>query len=289
MLGLLGSNAASGSDRPLGRALGSRDAAAVTRALDVDPVSSCMVASRLEAYGMNPRFLGGEMWTVSEPGDSLCFSGANLMPLSGTEDQIAQFADRAASTARQCTSVVGHAHLAMPMWEQLASAWGPAREVRECQPLLALRGYPEARIDSEVRLVTNADMDAYYPAAVEMFIGEVGVDPRSGDEGRAYRRRLASLIGARRVFARFDGPRVVFKAEIGSLSRKVGQIQGVWVDPEYRGRGLGVSGTASVVAAIARQGRISSLYVNDFNDAARHTYARVGFEQVGTFSTVLVD
>ena len=29
-----------------------------------------------------------------------------------------------------------------------------------------------------------------------------------------------------------------------------------------------------------------SLYVNDYNLAARATYARVGFEQVGEFATV---
>ena len=31
-----------------------------------------------------------------------------------------------------------------------------------------------------------------------------------------------------------------------------------------------------------------TLYVNDFNLAARATYARVGFEDVGMFTTVLL-
>ncbi|MFM9376335.1 GNAT family N-acetyltransferase [Gordonia sp. VNK21] len=278
MLGLLG-------DKPLG----SRDAAAVTRALDADPVSTCMVAARVEAYGLAPRFLGGELWTASAPEDSLCFSGANLMPLSGTPGQLDYFAERALASPRQCTSVVGDAGLAMGLWERLAPAWGPPREIRDCQPLLALDGGPAVEPDPQVRLVTAADMDAYFPAAVEMFIGEVGVDPRLGDGGRSYRRRLATLISARRVFARFDDGRVSYKAEIGSLSRKVGQVQGVWVDPELRGRGLGAAGTAAVAAAIARQGRTASLYVNGFNTAARETYRRVGFAQVGTFATVLVD
>ncbi|EGD55685.1 GNAT family N-acetyltransferase [Gordonia neofelifaecis] len=278
MLGILG-------DRPLG----AKDADAVARALDLDPVASCMVSARVEAYGLSPRFLGGEMWTASEPGVSLAFSGANLMPLIGGLPDVDVFADRALSAPRLCSSVVGAAELVLPLWERVAPSWGPAREVRADQPLLSLSGYPEITPDSHVRLVTMADLDAYFPAAVEMFIGEVGVDPTAGDEGRSYRRRLAALISARRVFARFDGDRVVFKAEIGSMSRKVGQIQGVWVDPQWRGRGYGALGTAAVAAAIARQGRIASLYVNSFNGAARQTYQRVGFRQVGTFATVLVD
>ncbi|MBR7539640.1 GNAT family N-acetyltransferase, partial [Mycobacterium tuberculosis] len=82
---------------------------------------------------------------------------------------------------------------------------------------------------------------------------------------------------------------VVFKAEIGSLSRRVGQIQGVWVDPARRGEGFGGGGTAEVAAAIQAQGRIPSLYVNSFNLPARAVYQQVGFSEVGTFATVLVD
>lgn len=278
MLGTLG-------DRPLG----AKDAEAVARALDLDPVASCMVSARVEAYGLSPRFLGGELWTAGEPVTSLAFSGANLMPLIGGAGDLDLFADRALSTPRICSSIVGPADLALPLWERLATVWGPPREIRDDQPLLALHGYPVIAPDPNVRLVTMADLDRYFPAAVEMFIGEVGIDPCAGDEGRSYRRRLAALISARRVFARFDGDRVTFKAEIGSMSRKVGQIQGVWVDPESRGRGLGAVGTAAVAAAIARQGRISSLYVNSFNAAARRSYSQVGFAQVGTFATVLVD
>ncbi|MGB3303848.1 GNAT family N-acetyltransferase [Gordonia sp. (in: high G+C Gram-positive bacteria)] len=269
--------------------LGAKDADAVSRALDLNPVASCMVSARVEAYGLSPRFLGGEMWSASRPADSLAFSGANLMPLIGSAVDLGIFAERALAGPRICSSIVGAADLAMPLWGLLGPVWGPPREIRDDQPLLALHGYPEISPDPNVRLVTMADLDVYFPAAVEMFIGEVGIDPCINDGGRSYRRRLAALISARRVFARFDGDRVIFKAEIGSMSRKVGQIQGVWVDPEWRGRGLGTIGTAAVVAAIARQGRTSSLYVNSFNHGARRTYAKVGFHQVGTFATVLVD
>jgi predicted GNAT family acetyltransferase len=34
-------------------------------------------------------------------------------------------------------------------------------------------------------------------------------------------------------------------------------------------------------------GRLSSLYVNGFNEVARAAYARIGFTQIGSFATVL--
>ncbi|GAA1480454.1 GNAT family N-acetyltransferase [Gordonia sinesedis] len=272
-------------DKPLG----ARDADAVDRVLAADPVPRCMVAARVETHGLEPRLLGGELWTAGEPSTSLCFAGANLIPLVGTGDDMAYFADRAASSPRVCSSIVGDADKVLTMWDRIDSAWGPAREVRPTQPLMALYGPPLVAADPAVRLVTLDDLDVYLPAAIDMFIGEVGVDPCAGDGGRSYRRRLASLIGAQRVFARFDDGAVVFKAEIGSLSRRVGQIQGVWVAPHMRGRGLGAGGTAATAAAIAAQGRIPSLYVNSFNLSARAVYAKIGFTQVGTFATVLVD
>ncbi|MGV9480287.1 GNAT family N-acetyltransferase [Gordonia aichiensis] len=278
MLRLLG-------DKPLG----ARDAPAVSRVLNADPVASCMVAARFETHGIDPRLLGGELWTADNPSTSLCFSGANLIPLVGTPADMNYFAERALASARVCSSIVGGSDIVLAMWERLCPSWGPAREIRPVQPLLALSGPPRVAPDPGVRLVTLDDLDVYLPAAIEMFIGEVGVDPCAGDGGRSYRRRLAALISAQRVFARFEDGQVVFKAEIGSLSRRVGQIQGVWVDPARRGEGFGGGGTAEVAAAIQAQGRIPSLYVNSFNLPARAVYQQVGFSEVGTFATVLVD
>ncbi|KPC90185.1 hypothetical protein ADL27_37135, partial [Streptomyces sp. NRRL F-6602] len=60
---------------------------------------------------------------------------------------------------------------------------------------------------------------------------------------------------------------------IGAATPQVCQIQGVWVAPEYRGRGLSVSGMAAVLRyALADIAPVASLYVNDFNKPARASY-----------------
>jgi predicted GNAT family acetyltransferase len=266
-----------------------RDAVAVRRVFDHDPVGSCMVAARVADHGIDPDSIGGELWTRRGADESLCYAGANLIPLRGRLNDLNAFADEAMSASRRCSSLVGRAELVMPMWRWLESAWGPARDVREHQPLMSLSSMPTCPIDTGVRQVRPDEIDTYLVAAIDMFIGEVGVDPRLGDGGRGYRRRVASLIAAGRAWARFEHGEVVFKAEVGSQSPAVGQIQGVWVHPEWRGQGLGTAGTATLAAVIVGTGRIASLYVNNFNTVARATYARVGFAEVGTFATVLLD
>ncbi len=103
-----------------------------------------------------------------------------------------------------------------------------------------------------------------------------------------YRSRVRQLIGLGWSFARIEDGRVVFKAEVAHATPQAAQIQGVWVAPDRRGEGLAASGVAAVAEACRRDiAPVVSLYANIWNEPARRAYARVGFEQTGTFATVM--
>jgi len=127
-------------------------------------------------------------------------------------------------------------------------AWGPARDVRANQPLMAISDPPKLAPDPAVRRVRPDELEILYPACVAMFTEEVGISPANGDGGSLYRTRVGELIGQGRAFARIDDGRVVFKAEVGAATANVCQIQGVWVDPALRGLGYANGGMAAVVA-----------------------------------------
>jgi len=247
-----------------------------------------MVAARFEQVGMNEAAMGGQFWGVGGGRDALLFAGASMVPLAGDAASMRSFAHVAARRGRKCATILGPADLVMPLWERLEPRWGPARDVRADQPLMACHDEPRGPLDPHVRLVRPDELDDYFPSAVSMFTEEVGVDPRVGDNGRGYRARISELIGAGRAYARFDGQTVIFKAEVGSLSHQVALIQGVWVHPQLRGRGLAGPAMAAVVRSIQRDlRRLPSLYVNQYNRPARRTYDRIGFQQVGRFASVL--
>jgi predicted GNAT family acetyltransferase len=72
------------------------------------------------------------------------------------------------------------------------------------------------------------------------------------------------------------------------VTRHTAQIQGVWVAPDRRGRGLAGAGMAAVISdALRRVAPTVSLYVNDYNESALRVYRRCGFRPVGMFATVL--
>jgi predicted GNAT family acetyltransferase len=153
---------------------------------------------------------------------------------------------------------------------------------------MAIDGPPLVEPDPDVRLVEPHEVDVLLPACVAMFTEEVGVSPLTGDGGALYRARVEELIATGRAFARLEDGVVAFKAEIGAATRAACQVQGVWVHPSLRRRGIGTAGMAAVViAAQASIAPVVSLYVNDFNIPARRSYKKVGFKEIGTFASVL--
>ena len=272
------------------RVLDARDLDEARQLLRRDPVTDVFVASRLDIGGLDAWRLGAEVWGYGERGrlESLCYSGANLVPAQAHSDALRGFAERARRQGRRCSSIVGPATAVEELWQLLQPHWGWAREVRARQPVMAIDDDPSVEPDPCVRLVRPEELEQLLPACVAMFTEEVGVSPLAGDGGALYRARVEELIALKRAWARFEGGRVVFKAEIGATTAQVCQVQGVWVDPSLRGRGLGTAGTAAVVeGARAGVAPIVSLYVNDFNIAARRAYEKIGFTQVATFASVL--
>lgn len=263
-------------------------------ALDVcrrDPVAAVLAGVQVERLGL-PGLPGTELLGMYDDAtlEALCWAGANLVPVQVYGEHVERLADHVRRLGRRCSSIVGPADQVLPLWEHLAPAWSRPREVRPDQPSMVIDHDPVCAPDPQVRLARPEDVAAVLPASVAMFTEEVGYDPTLS--GFSYAARVAELVGTDRTYVRTeatdDGPRVVFKADVGALALGVAQIQGVWVHPERRGQGLAAAGMAAVVADVrARLAPTLSLYVNSYNAAALATYQRVGFRQVGTYATIL--
>lgn len=273
------------------RALTTADVSAARALLARDPVSHCFVDSRVRSAGVDPWRLGGELWGYVTDDDeltSLLYVGANLVPVSTTPTSRAAFVDRLRQTGRRSSSIVGIAEEVLDLWRLLEPAWGPCRELRDRQPLLVMDSDPDCDVDPGVRFIGIDELDVIVPACIDMFTHEVGVSPIAAGGGMAYHARIAELVRSSRSIGRIDEGVVVFKAEVGAATPLACQVQGVWVDPSLRGRGISVPAMAATVRlARTHIAPVVSLYVNDFNTVARRTYESCGFRQHATFATVL--
>ena len=268
--------------------------AELERLVAADPLVNAVVAARLATYhSVDPlRFGGVLLGSYAEAGlTGAAFNGGNLLPVGGTTDDWVALADQVARGPQVCTSIVGPVDAVSTMWAVLEPRWGPARAIREQQPLLALtRDEPVgAEPHPRLRVMHPHELECYLPAAAAMFREELGISPFDGRSGHSYRRRVESLLGTGRAFGIVDRDgRMAFKADLGAITTETCQVQGVWVRPDLRGRGLGTAGLAAVLQHALRRAPTVSLYVNDFNLPARRMYARLGLREVATLQTVLL-
>jgi predicted GNAT family acetyltransferase len=259
--------------------------------IEQDPVRHCFLAARLE-QSKQSRFRPSYPDLIGYFDDgklkSLLMTGANLVPVNTSLIARQEFAAALTRSGRRSTSIVGPAEEVMDLWSRVSDSWGPAREVRANQPVMAIRKNSPVEIDHDVRYSNHSDLEELLPACIAMFTEEVGISPTSNGGGSAYRNRISELVSGRRSFVKYLGSELVFKAEVGTVGAGVAQIQGVWVKPEFRGQGISVPAMAAVVKLIlADLAPVVSLYVNDYNEVALNTYRSAGFEHVDTFATIL--
>ncbi len=258
-----------------------------------DVAANVFVAARILESGMDSR-VGSLMGHRAADGrlDSACWTSANVVPVALDDETRPAFAERLRRWRPRCASLLGPQEQVMPLWELLAPMWGQPRTVRDDQPLMGTTTPPSrlgVPLDPRVRPARRDEVDLVLPASVHMFTAEIGYPPYTGS-ARHYRAVLQGLIDHGQTYVIVEDGRVVFKADVGSVALGCAQIQGVWLSPELRGQGLSVPAMAAVVEQVMADHGTAyvTLYVNGFNAPARATYRRIGMEDLGTFSTILL-
>lgn len=280
----------SGTEHDGVRLLTQADTDAVRALIDTDPIAHSFVDSQLRASGScAPTGPALYLGRFDEHGTMVaaCWVGSNVVPVTDSAEHGEAFGRALTLERRRFASVFGPADAVMGIWSCLQHGRQRALDVRPHQPLLAISSAPAIEGAGILRRAWPQDFDRLLPACAAMFEEELGYSPLQHGEGQ-YRARVDWLIRAGHALVETDATgRILFKAEMGVVTPRATQIQGVWMHPDRRGLGLAASRMADVASLALGTAPVCSLYVNDFNTRAVATYARVGFEQVGEFATVL--
>lgn len=280
---------------------------AVFEFLSRDPVANVLAMQAFEAGRGTAVCIYGDDGEIR----SVACLGSNIVPVGFDAEGLAKLAEHLLRTPGYSGSIVGASDQVLGLWELLDGKYlRPAREVRAHQPsMVAMKAGdivpglvgagssaratgPLVAPDPQVRPAVVGEGPLVVPAAVAMYMEELGYDPTAF--GPQYARRAHELVARGHTFVRMglgpDGRRqVIFKADIGALAGGVAQIQGVWTHPEMRGRGIASAAMVRVVELIqATIAPTVSLYVNDFNKPALKAYEKAGFVTVGEYATILL-
>lgn len=218
---------------------------------------------------------------------SACWVGSNIIPAAAEAADGELFGRGLRALRRRVSSIYGRSEPVLAMLR--TTGWSNYREVRDGQPLMYTT--EPSREVKPLAGVRPSRMEEFRPverACAAMFTEELGFSPY--EQGTAlYRERIRSLIRAGHSLISVDPEtrQITFKAEFGAVTQEAVQVQGVWVDPRWRGRGLSAPGMAAVIDYGLQLAPRVSLYVNAYNKAAIRAYDRVGFRHCGTYTTVL--
>jgi GNAT superfamily N-acetyltransferase len=248
------------------------------------PLVSVFMASRVEAGMLRPGAPGKIYGYPAKHSNAFLHVGTNLTPLAENEECVDAFVEVAKNRVSQ--SIVGESWITLAYWRALCDAYGReyayVREVRPSQPLLALSGDPQVPPSPAVKALDFSCYPEYLDTSIRMYTEEVGQQPPD-----TYPSYCRWTLNTGRAYGVVKDKQVLFKTDVGAAAQGVAQIQGVWLNPRYRGNGLAAGLISAVVTEVRKTHPTVTLYVNSFNTRALRAYKAVGFSQVGEFATIL--
>jgi ribosomal protein S18 acetylase RimI-like enzyme len=195
-----------------------------------------------------------------------------------------------ARAAQDCSD----AHMLLAEQESAQTFWGYYSEKGQpvrlyCRELLFEQSrQPEPREPVEgLRFARPEDLDLIVPVHAETAFVESGIDPLKQDP-EGFRKRCARRIDQGKTLVWIEGEELLFKAEIVADTPEVVYLEGVWVNPQHRGGGVGLRCLSQLNREFLQRTKSVCVLVNEKFEAAQAFYRKAGFEYGGHFDTMFL-
>jgi uncharacterized protein len=195
-----------------------------------------------------------------------------------------------ARLAQECTSshmVLGEQEIIETFWSYYADG-GLAQRLHCRELLLEQRTANETEAQTQnLRLATAGDLELIVPAHAQSAFEESGTDPLQTDPD-GFRERCSRRIDLGQTWVWVRDGRLIFKAEIITDTSSSVYLEGVWVDPSERGKGVGTACIAELTDNLLKRTSSVCLLVNEKSEAAQACYRKAGFSHVGHYDTIFL-
>jgi predicted GNAT family acetyltransferase len=178
----------------------------------------------------------------------------------------------------------GEEDLVKRFWNQYEkSGQGASRVCREL--LMELRNPPAGPEVNGLRQATLNDLESVVKVNAEMAIAESGNDPlRRDPEG--FRYRTARRITRGRNWIWMEDGKLLFKADIIAETPDVVYLEGIYVDPNERGKGYGLRGLTQLSRKLLRRTCSVCLTLNASKEKTKHFYGKAGYALRSYYDTI---
>ena len=195
-----------------------------------------------------------------------------------------------AEIAQQCSNT----HLIMGEQQRIDDFWNYYAEGGQamrlaCRELLFELHWPIA-VHEQVpglRLATVDDLELVMPVHAQMAFAESGLNPLEKDPD-GFRQRCTRRIENGRTWVLVQNGALLFKADVISDTPAVMYLEGIWVNPDERGKGYGLRCMSQLAQTLLSRCQSLCLLVNEKNTAAQLFYKRAGYKLRSVYDTIFV-
>jgi predicted GNAT family acetyltransferase len=158
-----------------------------------------------------------------------------------------------------------------------------------CRELLfELRQAMQVREEVEgLRRATIDDLNQIAPVQAAMAEFESGVNPMEKDP-EGFRARCARRIEMGRVWVLEEEGRIIFKADVQADTPDVVYLEGVWVSPSERGKGIGRKCLRQICRDLLTRTKSVCVLVNEESERAHTFYRMCNFKMRGVYDSIFL-
>ena len=238
----------------------------------------------MESAGNRGRFYGCRNLTGGLEGVALI--GHTTLVEARSEQAVAEFARVAGESETPIHFMMSDGSTIENFWKYFVDDSRQPRRVCT-ENLFQISHSSRPHQTTDLRIADESELLPIAEAHADVAFQESGVNPMERDREGFLRRTLARIEKGR-TWGVFENGELLFKADIVAENSEVMYLEGIYVNPKLRGKGLGANCLSHLCSILLDKVKHICLLSNvEFKNAHR-AYLKAGFTMQNTFQTIFV-
>ncbi len=253
------------------------------------PVHTVFMASLIRDNGVESPLNRGRLYGYRGPLgqlEGIALIGHATLVEAQTDACLSAFAQLAQKSVLPYL-IRGEADRITKFWSYYGkSGQQPSRVCREL--LLEQIRIPDGEEVGDLRQATLADLEAIIEVNAEMARAESGTDPLKRDPD-GFRQRTARRISLGRNWVWMRDGKLIFKADVIAETEQASYLEGIYVDPDERGKGYGSRCLAQLGRSLLQHSGSICLTLNSGKNETRNFYEKAGYTLRSYYDTIYLN
>jgi len=257
--------------------------------LNIRPVHTVVMASFIHDNGIVGELNRGTFYGYRNQDGTLegvALLGHSTLIEARTEAAMFAFATKAKSERIAINLIMSEHEDAWKFWQYYAGASEPRLT---CTELLFETAFPMLVRECEwdLRTARPEELEQIAEAHAEVCFIETGTDPLVRDR-KGFLERVARRIEMGRTFVVFENGKLLFKADIIAEADGIIYLEGIYVAPDSRGKGIGSKCLSKLTLKLMERCEKVCMLSNVRFEHAHKSFQKAGYRVTGQSTTLFV-